>query len=63
MLERIEKRFFGSSITVLLIFMYFEIRDLRIQVKNLESRVNHHIIFKSKQSAEVKIKDLEKLKK
>ena len=53
MLERIEKRIFGSGITALLVVMYFEIRDLRIQVKNLERRVNTHIMFNER--VEVKV--------
>jgi len=45
LLESIEKRIFGSGLTVILVVLYFEIRDLRIQVKNMRERIDHHILY------------------
>lgn len=45
MLESIEKRIFGSGLTVILVVLYFEIRDIRIQVKNMRKRIDRHILY------------------
>jgi hypothetical protein len=43
MFEGMERKLFGSTLTVLLVIMYFEIRDLRIQVKDLRRRLDQHV--------------------
>lgn len=43
---KIERNFVGGGLSLILIFLYFEIRDLRLQVMNLSERVDmistHH---------------------
>ena len=44
-LDGIDKKIFGSGLTILMVFMYFEVRDLRIQIKSLETRLDRHLFM------------------
>lgn len=62
MFEGMERKVFGSTLTVLLVVMYFEIRDLRIQVKDLRRRLDQHLFihFGENDSCKNSKKDYEK---
>ena len=48
----LEKRLFGGSVTVLLVVLYFEIRDLRLRVKNLETIMHQHVFHEEHEECE-----------
>lgn len=53
MTNGLEKKLFGGSVTVLLVVLYFEIRDLRLQIKSLERRLDQHITYHNDNDCEV----------
>ena len=52
MKNEIDKKLFGSF-TALIVVLYFEIRDLRLRVKNLENMLDQHIRDHTHQECEV----------
>ena len=53
-MEGLEKKLFGGSLTFIFIVIYFEIRDLRLRVSNLENIVHKHVFFEDHDECEDK---------
>ena len=53
MKNEINKKLFGSF-TALIVVLYFEIRDLRLRVKNLETMMHQHVFHQDHDECEDK---------